>query len=256
MLLIDKADGVATVTLNRPEAMNAMSKALRADLAAAFDDLGADPDVRVAILTGAGTRAFTAGLDLKELGTDPLGMGAANATGRDANPVRAVLHCKKPVIAAVNGVAITGGFELALACDVILASTNARFADTHGRVGITPGWGLSQRLSRVIGVYRAKELSLTGNFLDAQTACDWGLVNRVVAPEDLMPAALKLAHEMAGIPADMLVMYKSMIDDGYALPFGEGMALEHERSTAWNAKVTPEIVEANRQAVLARGRRQ
>jgi enoyl-CoA hydratase len=256
MLLIDKADGVATVTMNRPEAMNAMSKALRADLAAAFDQLNADADVRAAILTGAGTRAFTAGLDLKELGTDPLGMGAANATEAAANPVRAVRQFKKPVIAAVNGVAITGGFELALACDVILASTNARFADTHARVGITPGWGLSQKLSRLIGIYRAKELSLSGNFLDAQTACDWGLVNRVVAPEDLLPAALKLAGEMASIPVEMLVMYKSMIDDGFALPFDEAMALEHARSTAWNAKITPEIVEANRQAVLARGRKQ
>ena len=102
-------------------------------------------------------------------------MRAANATGSDMNPVRAIEAFKKPVIAAVNaGVAITGGFELALACDVIIASTNARFADTHGRVGITPGWGLSQKLSRLIGIYRAKELSLTGNFLDAQTACDWG----------------------------------------------------------------------------------
>ena len=256
MLLIDKAEGVATGTLHRPEAKNAMSKALRAALAAAFDELNDDPGIHVVILTGAGERAFTAGLDLKELGTDPLGMGAANAPERDANPVRAVLHCKKPVIAAVNGVAITGGFELALACDVILASATARFADTHARVGITPGWGLSQRLSRLIGPYRAKELSLTGNFLDAKTACDWGLVNRVVAPEELMPAAQKLAREMASIPVEMLVIYKSMIDDGYALPFGEGMALEHERSTAWNAEVTPERVEANRLAVLARGRGQ
>jgi enoyl-CoA hydratase len=256
MLLIDKADGVATVTMNRPEAMNAMSKALRAALAAAFDELNSDGDVRVAILTGAGTRAFTAGLDLKELGSDPLGMGAANATEGAANPVRALGQFKKPIIAAVNGVAITGGFELALACDVIFASTNARFADTHARVGITPGWGLSQKLSRLIGAYRAKELSLSGNFLDAQTACDWGLVNRVVTPEDLLPAALKLAGEMASIPVDMLVMYKSMIDDGFALPLDQALALEHTRSSAWNAKITPQIVEANRQAVLARGRGQ
>jgi enoyl-CoA hydratase len=153
-------------------------------------------------------------------------------------------------------VAITGGFELALACDVIIASTNARFADTHGRVGITPGWGLSQKLSRLIGIYRAKELSLTGNFLDAQTACDWGLVNRVVAPEDLMPTAMRLAEDMATIPLAMSIQYKAMIDDGFARPFGEGMALEHERSSAWNAKVTPEIVEQNRLEVLARGRKQ
>jgi enoyl-CoA hydratase len=256
MLLIDKADGIATVTLNRPEAMNAMSTGLRAALAEALDNLNADPEVRVAILTGAGERAFTAGLDLKELGGEPNGLRAANAIGKDINPVRALEAFKKPVIAAVNGVAITGGFELALACDVIIASTNARFADTHGRVGITPGWGLSQKLSRLIGIYRAKELSLTGNFLDAQTACDWGLVNRVVAPEELMPTARRLAVDMATIPLAMSVQYKAMIDDGFARSFGEGIALEHERSSAWNAKVTPEVVEKNRLEVLARGRKQ
>ncbi|MDR3508645.1 MAG: enoyl-CoA hydratase [Caulobacteraceae bacterium] len=256
MLLIDKQDGVAIVTLNRPEAMNALSKGLRAALAEAFVALQADPDVRAAILTGAGERAFTAGLDLKELGSDPLGMGAANATEPASNPVKAIETFSKPVIGAINGVAITGGFEVALACDVLIASTNARFADTHARVGITPGWGLSQKLSRAIGLYRAKELSLTGNFLDAQTACDWGLVNRVVAPEELLPTAIRLAQDMATIPTDISVFYKSMINDGFDLPFGEALALEHSRSVGWNAKVTPEIVEANRQAVLARGRQQ
>src|SRR6185436_16044353 len=118
---------------------------------------------------------------------------------------RAVLACSKPIIGAINGVAITGGFEVALACDVLICSTNARFADTHARVGITPGWGLSQKLSRTIGPYRAKELSLSGNFLDAKTAYDWGLVNRVVAPEELMPAALKLASDMAQIETEMLI---------------------------------------------------
>jgi len=162
-------------------------------------ELDADPSVKVIVLTGAGERAFTAGLDLKELSTDPLGMGAANATDPAVNPARAVLACSKPIIGAINGVAITGGFEVALACDVLICSTNARFADTHARVGITPGWGLSQKLSRAIGPYRAKELSLTGNFLSAEQAYDWGLVNRVVTPEELMPTALKLAGEMASI---------------------------------------------------------
>lgn len=257
MLLVEKPlDGVAVVTLNRPDAMNALSKALRAALAKAFVDLDADPDVRVIVLTGAGERAFTAGLDLKELSTDPLGMGAANATDASENPAQAVLTCRKPIIGAINGVAITGGFEVALACDVLLCSTNARFADTHARVGITPGWGLSQKLSRCIGPYRAKELSLTGNFLDAAKAYEWGLVNRVVAPEELMPAALQLAAQMADIDADMLMTYKSMIDDGYDLPMGEGLRLEHERSIVHNRVVTPEMVAARRAAVQARGRNQ
>lgn len=168
MLLVEKQDGIAVVTLNRPEAMNALSKALRSELYKAMVALDADPEVRVVILTGAGERAFTAGLDLKELGSDAGAMGAANAEGADENPVKAIELCKKPVIGAINGVAITGGFEVALACDVLIASENARFADTHARVGIMPGWGLSQKLSRLIGLYRAKELSLTGNFLSAR----------------------------------------------------------------------------------------
>ena len=257
MLLVEKPlDGVAVVTLNRPEAMNALSKALRAALQTAIAEMDADPEVKVIVLTGAGERAFTAGLDLKELSTDPLGMGAANTTDPAQNPARAVLACTKPIIGAINGVAITGGFEVALACDVLICSTNARFADTHARVGITPGWGLSQKLSRCIGPYRAKELSLTGNFLDAATAYEWGLVNRVVAPEELMPAALKLAAQMADIDADMLVTYKAMIDDGYALPMGEGLKLEHERSVIHNLEVTPDMVAARRAAVQARGRGQ
>ena len=255
MLLIEKNAGVATVTLNRPEAMNALSRALRAALHDAIVALSNDADVSVLVLTGAG-RAFTAGLDLKELGSDPNGMGAANATGASENPVLAILECPKPIIGAINGVAITGGFEVALACDVLIASTNARFADTHARVGIMPGWGLSQRLSRVIGPYRAKELSLTGNFLDAQTACDWGLVNRVVAPEDLMPTALKLAADMATIPAETLSLYKQIIDEGYALPFGEALKHETANSAPHNRAVTPEMVETRRAAIQVRGRAQ
>jgi enoyl-CoA hydratase len=255
MLLIDKADRIAVITLNRPEAMNALSRALRSALHDAFRQVAADPDVSVVVLTGAG-RAFTAGLDLRELGSEAGGLRAANAQGPEENPVLAILECRKPVIGAINGVAITGGFEVALACDVLIASTNARFADTHARVGIMPGWGLSQKLSRTIGVYRAKELSLTGNFLDAQTACDWGLVNRVVEPEALMPAAMKLAADMASIPAETLALYKKIIDDGYALSFGESMDLEHRLSSANNRTVTPEMVAARVDGIQARGRAQ
>jgi len=246
---------VGVITLNRPEAMNALSRALRAALHDAVVALSADPEVSVVVLTGAG-RAFTAGLDLKELGSDPGGLGAANATGAAENPVLAIRECPKPVIGAINGVTITGGFEVALACDVLIASTNARFADTHARVGIMPGWGLSQRLSRTIGVYRAKELSLSGNFLDARTAYEWGLVNRVVEPEELMPTAMKLAADMASIPVETLSLYKKIIDEGFDLPLGEGMALEQRLSTANNRTVTPQMVEARREAIQARGRQQ
>lgn len=256
LVLRETKDAVAILTMNRPEAMNALSLALRAELAAAVRAADADPAVKVIVLTGAGNRAFTAGLDLKELGGTPGALGAANPKSAQNDPVLSMEACAKPIIGAVNGVAITGGFEVALACDVLIASTSARFADTHARVGILPGWGLSQKLARAVGVMRAKELSLTGNFLDAATAAAWGLVNRVVAPEDLMPTALKLAADMASIPAATLAAYKALIDDGYALSGGEARKLEAARTSALNAAVKPEEIEARRAAIQSRGRAQ
>jgi enoyl-CoA hydratase len=234
--------------------MNALSRAVRAGLAAAMRRLEADPGIRVVILTGAGDRAFTAGLDLKELGQE--GLGAASASGADDNPCKAIELLTKPCIGAINGVAITGGFEVALACDVLIASDRARFADTHARVGIMPGWGLSQKLSRLIGPYRARELSFTGNFLDAATACDWGLVNRVVAPHELLPTAQRLAADMASIDPAFLADYKRLIADGYAASFGDGLAIETERARAAHARVSGAAVETARLAVQARGRTQ
>ena len=254
VVLVSHDGPVAIVTINRPEAMNALSRAVRAGLAAAFRRLEADDSVRAIVLTGAGTRAFTAGLDLKELGQQ--GLGAANADTAEENPVKAIEQTGKPVIGAVGGVAITGGFEVALACDVLIASENARFADTHARVGIMPGWGLSQKLSRLVGPYRARELSLTGNVLDAATAERWGLVNRVVPADDLLAAAVTLAKDMASIEPAFSRAYKALINDGYALPFGAAMQLEETRSKAANAQVSAADVEAARGAVQARGRQQ
>ena len=246
-------EGYAVLTLNRPEAMNALSAALRRALAEAVAELAAEPSVRMLILTGAG-RAFCAGLDLKELGA----AGGAPAIGdmAVADPVRAVAGFAGPVIAAVNGAAVTGGFELALACDVILALEEARFADTHARVGVLPGWGLSQRLPRLVGPGRAKELSLTGNFLAARQAEAWGLVNRVLPAGKLLPAARALARDMLSAVPDMLPAMKRLIDDGYALSFAEAMALERERSLAHRGRVTGEAVAGRLGAVLARGKAQ
>jgi enoyl-CoA hydratase len=256
VLTIDRDGPVAVVTLNRPEAMNALSKALRSALAEAFARLDQDPEVRAVVLTGAGAKAFTAGLDLKELGSDASALGAANATEPERNPVAAVERCSKPVIGAINGVAVTGGFELALACDILYAASSARFADTHARIGIMPGWGLSQKLSRLLGIYRAKELSLSGNFLDAETAERWGLVNRVFAPEALLPAAVKLAHEIASAPPDKVQAYKRIIDEGFGVDFAKGLKLEQTLSTAANAAVRPDDVAKARAGVMERGRAQ
>jgi len=233
--------------------LNALSRALMAELAERLTALQADPAARVLILTGAG-KAFCAGLDLKELGSGQarLGAGESGVTARD--PVAALSRFSGPVIGAINGAAVTGGFELALACDVLLASPQARFADTHARVGIAPGWGLSQRLSRAIGIYRAREVSLTGNWVSAEQAAAWGFVNRVVPAEGLIDAARQLAGDMLSCVPEMLPRYKAIINDGFALPFGEAMQLEKARSSEFNAGVGAAAVEARREAVRARNR--
>ncbi len=255
--LLEERDGpIAILTMNRPDRMNALSRSLRKELAQAVTRLEADPQVCVLVLTGAGQKAFTAGLDLKELGQSDESALADVDAADNVDPVTALNRFSGPIIGAINGVAITGGFEVALACDVLIASTNARFADTHARVGIMPGWGLSQKLSRIIGVNRAKELSFTGNFLPADLAYDWGLVNRVVAPEDLMSTCVALAHDMASIDTTFLKRYRRLIDEGYATTFEGGMALEQEASREANAAVSGADIESRRQAVLARGRDQ
>ncbi|ABS62189.1 Enoyl-CoA hydratase/isomerase [Parvibaculum lavamentivorans DS-1] len=257
VILVEKSGAVATVTLNRPGAMNALSRDLRKAIAETFEELEADENIRVAILTGAG-KAFCAGLDLKELGGDAsaVGGGGVNSTIGDKDPVTSIGRFSGPVIGAINGVAITGGFELAIACDVLVCSENARFADTHARVGILPGWGLSQKLSRAIGIYRAKELSLTGNFLSAQQAEQWGLVNRVVTAEELLPVCRKLADDMLSVVPQCLPAYKKLIDDGFAQDFGTALKTERQFSNAANKSVAPEEIAARREGIQNRGKQQ
>ena len=246
--------GVALVTLHRPQARNALSMALRRELVSTFATLAEDTQLRAVVLAAAG-EVFCAGLDLKELGAsaDP---SAAVVSSPQDNPVAAVAAFPWPVIGAIQGAAVTGGFELALACDVLLASPQARFADTHARVGVLPGWGLSQKLQRLIGTARAKEMSFSGNFIDAPQALAWGLVNRVVPPEQLLPQALQLAADMAGVLPEALRAYKRLIDDGAALPLADALRLERERCAQWAAGLTGDAVESRRRAVTERGRGQ
>ena len=257
VILVEKfSDGTALVTLNRPEAMNALSSQLRAAIAKTFVELDADDDVRAVVLTGAG-RAFTAGLDLKELGS---GSGpvarASNPDDPTQDPVRAMEHCRKPIIGAINGAAITGGFEVALGCDILLGSQNARFADTHARVGILPGWGLSQKLSRLVGISRAKEISLSGNFVDARTAEAWGLINRIVPADKLVETALKLARDIASAPVSTTQAYKRLIDEGFAMPYGQSAKFETDFTRPLNRQVNAEHVAKSREEVFTRGRQQ
>ena len=265
VLLIEKKNRIATLTMNRPEAMNALSFELRSALTTAFRELSDDPETGAIILTGAG-RAFCAGLDLKELGGEtsrssksagPAGSKEPSDTmapSRNFDLVRAMEDCAAPIIGAINGVAVTGGFEVALACDVLIASTKGRFADTHARVGIMPGWGLSQKLSRLIGISRAKEISLTGNFVDAERAASWGLVNRVVEPDRLLSVCHELAGDMLSCVPEVMRNYKQVIDEGYAVSYASGREIE----TAANRKnrVSPEQIAERRKQVQERGRAQ
>lgn len=245
--------GYAVLTLNRPQAMNALTRQLMAELAQAVEALEADPRVRVLILTGAG-RAFCAGLDLKEIGSGQgtLGQGESGVAPQD--PLSALERFSGPVIGAINGAAVTGGFELALACDILLASPEARFADTHARIGIAPGWGLSQKLSRAVGPYRAREISFTSRWVSADQAATWGFVNRVVPAHELLDSARTMAADMLGALPPMLRHYKAVIRDGYALNYGEGMALERQRGRAFNTGLAADDIEARRELVRQRNR--
>jgi enoyl-CoA hydratase len=258
VLLVEKKEGIATLTLNRPRAMNALSLELRRAIAEAFAALAKESEVGCVIVTGAGDRAFCAGLDLKELAGEagPGSSDARAALAGGVDLVGAMEAFDRPIIGAVNGVAITGGFELALACDFLIASTSARFADTHARVGIMPGWGLSQKLSRLVGIGRAKEISLTGNFVSAEEAAAIGLVNRVVPPERLIPTCEQLARDMLSCEPGMVSAYKRVIDEGYAGTFRDGRRLEVSASREHSRSVTPGAIAESRRKVTARGRDQ
>jgi enoyl-CoA hydratase len=248
VLLVGKADGVTTLTLNRPAQMNALSFELREALDDALTQIAKDKDTDVVILTGAG-KGFCAGLDLKEL-ADPDARG-----GRPADPPARMRAMPQPVIGAVNGVAITGGFEIALSCDFLIGTPDAKFADTHARVGIMPGWGLSQRLPRIIGLNRAKELSLTGNYLFADQALAWGLLNKVVPADQLLPTCLDLARNMQDCDRATMRKYKAVINAGFDLPLGEAMDLEARIGRA-HERPDFEELEARRLKIIERGRRQ
>ena len=254
VLLVEKSDNIATVTLNRPEVMNALSPELLSELCAAFESLQADPQVRAVVLTGNG-RAFCAGLDLKAMAAQPDGAQSFDIHGKN-NIGRAMGDFDRPIIVAVNGVAATGGFELALMGDILIASEYARFADTHCRVGLAPGWGLSQKLSRIIGPSRAKEAHFTGNFISAEDGAQWGMVSRVVAADSLLEEAHKIAVDIAGCVPDTVRIYKSLVDRGLASTLEQGLEMEQREMGAANKDVGGGTIAQRRAAVQERGKTQ
>ena len=195
-LRISADDRVSLITVDRPEVLNALNTALLEELLATLDDLGSDPGVGVIVLTGTGDRSFIAGADIKEMaGKTPLEARAYSELGQEI--AHKLETMRKPTIAAVNGYALGGGCEMALACDVRLASRNAHFGQPEINLGIIPGWGASQRLARATNIGYAKELILTGRMIDAAEAFDRGLVQHVYPADELMPRALEMAHAMA-----------------------------------------------------------
>jgi enoyl-CoA hydratase len=258
VVLLDVTDRVATVTLNRPSARNALSRDVRRLLPKLMSEADARDDVDAVVLTGADP-AFCAGLDLKELGSGDASLLDAGAVGAapGKRPTGPFPEMRKPVIGAVNGVAITGGLEVALACDFLVASEQARFADTHARVGIQPGWGLTVLLPQAVGLRRAREMSATGNFVDAATALSWGLVNHVVPHGELLGFAQRLAADIASNDARAVQTIYATYDEGSLLAGGEAWDVESRTAAAWQgAGLDPAEIERRRQTVSDRGRKQ
>jgi enoyl-CoA hydratase len=259
VVLIDVADRIATVTLNRAEARNALSRRMTYALWDALTAAGDDPDVDVVILTGADP-AFCAGVDLKEVSGESPSTALPRPPGqgpeRDTNGLYRFLPLiGKPVIAAVNGVAVTGGLEVALQCTFLVASERARFADTHARLGVMPGGGVTVLLARSIGMRRAIEMSLTGNFLTADEALSLGLVNHVVPHEQLLPFARRLAADIVGNDQRgvrrLLAHYRQMAN---AATLDEAHLIEGYMAETWQAERSE--VAARRADVTERGRSQ
>jgi len=256
-VIMQKKGKIAIITLNRPEARNAINPALQRDLAAAMEEVDKDENIEVLILTGAGT-AFCAGMDLKYLGQAGPGAGAERAAEDPDRPHNwaKLINFRCPTIAAVNGPTITGGFELALSCDMIIASENAFFGDTHARVGIVPGGGMSQILPRLVGSKRAMEISLGCDFVSAKEAAQMGFVNRVVPADKLLETAEALAKKIMGNNKECMLKVRQLIKEGYDGDFRTGMRIERLRAAAWSAQVRPQDVEARRPGILEKGRKQ
>jgi enoyl-CoA hydratase len=252
---VEVADAIGLITLNRPEARNALSGELTALLDATIVELDGRDDVRVMILTGADP-AFCAGFDLRSLSTELRSV----QQNRQSAPVRhlgLVPEHATPIIGAINGAAVTGGLELAMSCDFLIASERARFADTHARVGAMPGGGLTIRLPELIGLDRARRMSFTGDFITAQTAYEWGLVVEVVPHEALLDRARELAAAIASIPPDNIREVRRMYDDIGALSGREAWATESRWSRQWMAdRFDQSRLATEREAIIARGRSQ
>jgi enoyl-CoA hydratase len=243
---------VAIITLNRPEKRNALSAELVVELGDAVEALDADQDVRAMVLTGADP-AFSAGFDLRNLGSELAETRAKRWEG-EVRRLGMLPGHHTPIVGAINGPAVTGGLELALGCDFLIASTRASFADTHGRVGVMPGGGMTIRLPALVGVDRARRMSLTGDFVDAQTALAWGLVTEVTAHEDLLPRAIEVAGTIASLDPAAVAELRKMYDQIGDLIGHEAWRVENRWSKTWiQERFDQARLAAEADAIMERG---
>lgn len=253
LILTQRRGEVLVVTLNRPKSRNALNTGLIVGLQQAIAAAGDDDGIAVVVLTGADP-AFCAGVDLKQFGSEEAWTGGTTLpdtpTGHPWTPI------DKPVIGAINGATVTGGLELALACDILIASDRAVFADTHARVGLMPMWGLTARLPEMVGFAFAKRMSLSGNFIDARLALQHGLVTEVVEHEQLLPTCVKLAEDIASnnraAVASLLGSYNRVRDD-HLVPQAQ---IEADTAQLWLSGGGAKLVNTSTASVFERGRSQ
>ncbi|XP_073053646.1 probable enoyl-CoA hydratase 1, peroxisomal [Primulina eburnea] len=241
-------DGVAYVIINRPQSLNSLTRPMIVDLACAIKTLSSDDSVRIIILSGTG-RAFCSGVDL----TSAEDVFKGDFKDMETDPVYQIERCAKPIIGAINGFAVTAGFEIALACDFLVASKQAKFIDTHARFGIFPSWGLSQKLSRIIGPNRAREVSMTAMPVTAEQAERWGLVNHVVEESEVLKKAREIAESMIKNNQDLVLRYKAVINDGFRMDLGHALALEKERAHQYYDGMTTDQFKKMQEFIASRG---
>jgi enoyl-CoA hydratase len=245
-LHISDHDGIRILTIDRPEAKNALHGALRSALVAALRDADGDDDIGVVVLAAVDP-VFSAGVDFKRLERGPGETGSP----LDVNPASALRALRKPVICAVNGACVSGALEIALSCSFIIASERARFADTHAMLGVVPTWGLTALLPRAVGVRKAREMSISGTFVDAAEALRVGLVNHVVPHEELIPFTLDVATRVPATPAvgEMLDLYSR----GEDLSLAAALTLETSHSVGRKYDLAAFTTAGRRTAARQRG---
>ena len=255
LVLVEVEDRVATVTLNRPESRNAISAELHSQLDDVVTSLDARDDVGCMVLTGADP-AFCAGMDLKSLAAELREVQKERLRGPAQRSGMVPPH-DTPIVGAINGATVTGGLELAMCCDFLIASDRARFADTHARVGVMPGGGMTIRLPQLVGIDRARRMSLTGDYIDAETARDWGLVVEVVPHASLLARARELAATIAAIPADYVRELRRGYDEIGTMTGPEAFRAEAAWSRSWmSERFDQSRLSAERENIVARGREQ